>query len=408
VSRALALVAILGTITLAVLAVQLAGAPAASGPGNSTHSDGARISLSSQLPSWVAPGVRVVVAGFAGGNQPVRLRLGGCAVARARSGPLGRFRIALAAPRPGRYAVSVASDGVVQHVGVLVTRAVTLAAVGDVTSGEQVGASVGTLGAAYPWASVGPVLRKADLATANLEGAVSTRGVPVPNKEYHFRGPASLLRAAHTVGGLDVVTVANNHAGDYGSQALLDTVRDGRAAGLLVVGGGVNEGAAVSPAIATVGGLRIAFVGFSDVNPAGFNAGLRTPGTAKADPAVVAAAIRGARHRADIVVAWFHWGTELHPEPSARQHELAAVALGAGAQVVLGAHPHVFGGVETAPRRSVVAWTLGNFVFPAISADTARTGILLVSLDRHGVRGWRVRRATIHGFRPVLDEAGGA
>jgi poly-gamma-glutamate synthesis protein (capsule biosynthesis protein) len=272
-----------------------------------------------------------------------------------------------------------------------------------VTSGEQVGATVSSLGAGYPWAAVGHLLRSADLATANLEGSVSLRGFPVPNKEFHFRGPPLLLRAAHAAGGLDVVTVANNHSGDFGSQALLDTVRNARAAGLQVVGGGANESAAVRPAIATVGGLRVAFVGFSDVNPAGFTGGLRTPGTAAADPAVVAAAIRGARHRADVVVAWFHWGTELHPEPSARQRDLAADALRAGAQVVLGAHPHVFGGVENAPRRSVVAWTLGNFVFPAHSANTSHTGILIVNLDRRGVRGWRVVHATIHGFRPSVD-----
>ena len=358
------------------------------------------------MPAWVAPGVRVSLSGFAGGNRPVRVRLGGSVAAHATSGTLGRFRLHFAAPRPGRWAVSVESDGRLRRVGVLVTRAVTLAAVGDVTSGEQVGASVSTLGAAYSWTNVGSLLRKADLSTANLEGSISSRGYPVPNKEFHFRGPPALLHAAHTAGGLDVVTVANNHSGDFGSDALLDTVRYARAAGLLVVGGGANASAAVRPAIATVGGLRVAFVGFSDVNPYGFSAGLRTPGTAAADPAVVAAAVRGARHRADVVVVWFHWGTELHPEPSSRQRELAAAALGAGAQVVLGAHPHVFGRVETAPRRSVVAWTLGNFVFPAISANTARTGVLMVSLDRRGVRGWRVVHATIHGFRPALDARG--
>jgi poly-gamma-glutamate capsule biosynthesis protein CapA/YwtB (metallophosphatase superfamily) len=405
VSRALAIAAVLGTVALAVLAVQLAS-PAASAPG--TQSTAAHVTVSSQLPTWVAPGVRVVVSGFAGGNRPVRVLLRGSVAGRARSGLLGRFRVAFTAPQPGRYPVSIASDSGLKRVGVLTTRAVTLAAVGDVTTGEQVGSSIATLGAAYPWTNVGPLLRKADLATANLEGAISARGLPVPNKEFHFRGPPALLRAAHTAGGLDVVTVANNHAGDYGSQALLDTVRDGRAAGLLVVGGGVNAGAAARPAIATVGGLRVAFVGFSDVNPAGFNAGLRTPGTAAADIGVVAAAIRGARHRADVVVCWFHWGTELHPEPSTRQRQLAAAALGAGAQVILGAHPHVFGGVETAPRRSVVAWTLGNFVFPAQSADTSRTGILLIKLDRRGVRGWRVAHATIHGFRPELDVPSGA
>lgn len=405
-SRALALGAILGTIALAIVAVQLAGS-AASAPGAARRA-AAPVTVSSRLPIWAAPGARVVVSGFAGGSRPVRVLVRGAVAGLTTSGRLGRFRVAFDAPRPGRYAVAVASDGETKRVGVLTTRAVTLAAVGDVTSGEEVGGSVATLGASYPWTNVGPVLRQADLATANLEGAISTRGVAVADKEFHFRGAPALLHGAHSTGGLDVVTVANNHSGDFGSQALLDTVRYGRAAGLLVVGGGRDASDAVRPAIATVGGLRVAFLGFSDVNPYGFNAGLRTPGTAAADPAVIAAAVRGARHRADVVVVWFHWGTELHPEPSARQRELAAVALGAGAQVVLGAHPHVFGGVETAARRSVVAWTLGNFVFPAHSANTERTGILLVKLDRRGVRGWRVDHATIHGFRPVLDPPTGA
>jgi hypothetical protein len=70
---------------------------------------------------------------------------------------------------------------------------------------------------------------------------------------------------------------------------------------------------------------------------------------------------------------------------------------------VLGAHPHVFGRVSSPTRHTVIAWTLGNFVFPSGSPDTERTGILTVSLDRHGVRGWRVEHATIHGFRPQLD-----
>lgn len=399
--RALALAALVGAIGPAIIAAQRAS-PAASAPGS------VPLTSSSSLPKWVAPGVTVTISGFAGGGRPVRALLRGAVAARATSGPLGRFGLRFAAPRPGRYPVTIASDGHVRTVGVLRTRAVTLAAVGDVTSGEQVGASVSTLGAGYPWADVGAFLRNADLATANLEGSISTRGYPVADKEFHFRGPPALLRAAHTAGGLDVVTVANNHSGDFGSQALLDTVRFGRAAGLLVVGGGADASAAVRPAFMTVGGLRVAFVGFSDVNPAGFTAGLRTPGTAAADPPVIEAAIRGARRHADVVVAWFHWGTELHPEPSARQRELAAAALQAGAQVVLGAHPHVFGAVENATHRGVVAWTLGNFVFPAQSAATARTGILLIDLDRRGVRDWRVVHATIHGFRPALDQRSGA
>jgi Bacterial capsule synthesis protein PGA_cap len=363
------------------------------------------VKLTSKLPPWVAPGVRVVISGFAGAHELVRARFGVRSLGVVRSGRLGGFRIAVAAPRPGRYAVSVRSNGAVAHAGTLLVRPVVLDAVGDVTSGEQVGASVSTLGSAYAWSRVGSTLRAADVATANLEGVISSRGVAVADKEFHFRGPVALLRSAHTVGGLDVVTVANNHSGDYGAVGLLDTIRYAHAAGIETVGGGGNAAAALRPVIVTAGGLRIGFVGLSDVNPYGFNATADSPGTAKADPDTVAAAVRAARRRADVVVCWFHWGTELVTEPSERQRQLAAAALDAGAQVVLGAHPHVFGAVSSPAHGSVVAWTLGNFVFPANSPDTTRTGILTVALDRNGVRGWRVEHATIDGFRPQLDSA---
>ena len=333
------------------------------------------VKLSSKLPAWVAPGVRVAVSGFAGAHQLVRARLSGHSSGVVRSGRLGGFRLVVIAPRPGRYAVSVSSGGTVVKAGVLRVRPVLLAAVGDVTTGEQVGASVSTLGSDYAWARVGATLRAADVATANLEGAVSSRGV----------------------------AVANNHSGDYGAEALLDTIRFAHAAGIQTVGGGSNAAAALRPVIVTVGGLRIGFVGLSDVNPYGFNATADSPGTAKADPDTVRSAVRAARRVSDVVVCWFHWGTELHPDPSERQRELAAAAFAAGAQVVLGAHPHVFGAVSSPVRGSVVAWTLGNFVFPSGSPDTERTGILAVSLDRYGVRGWRVEHATIHGFQPQLD-----
>jgi poly-gamma-glutamate synthesis protein (capsule biosynthesis protein) len=395
VSAAAGLLVVIFGVFLAILLVR---------PGVSAEPAGpAPVKLSSKLPAWVAPGVRVAVSGFTGAHQLVRARLSGRSSGVMRSGRLGGFRLVVIAPRPGRYAVSVSSGGIVARAGVLQVRPVLLAAVGDVTTGEQVGASVSTLGSNYPWASVGRTLRAADVTTANLEGAVSTRGEAVANKEFHFRGSPALLRSAHVAGGLDVVTVANNHSGDYGAAALLDTIRFAHAAGIQTVGGGANAAAARRPVIVKVGGLRIGFVGLSDVNPYGFNATADSPGTAKADPDTVRSAVRAARRVADVVVCWFHWGTELHPDPSERQRELAAAAFDAGAQVVLGAHPHVFGAVSSPVRGSVVAWTLGNFVFPSGSANTERTGILAVLLDRYGVRGWRVEHATIHGFQPQLD-----
>jgi poly-gamma-glutamate capsule biosynthesis protein CapA/YwtB (metallophosphatase superfamily) len=114
--------------------------------------------------------------------------------------------------------------------------------------------------------------------------------------------------------------------------------------------------------------------------------------------------VHAALRRADIAVCFFHWGVELHPAPNSRQQQFAAACLNAGAKVVLGAHPHVLGGVATPAPHSLVAWTLGNFVFPSGSV-TARTAILHVALGADGVRGYRLLPVRIDGFRPRLAPA---
>jgi poly-gamma-glutamate synthesis protein (capsule biosynthesis protein) len=201
--------------------------------------------------------------------------------------------------------------------------------------------------------------------------------------------------------GFDVLTLSNNHSVDFGRGALLDTLRFVRAAGIKPIGAGPTAAAAHRPALVEAGGLRVAFLGYSDVNPLGFPAESSSPGTARADLSAIDADVRAARRRADVVVCFFHCGTELHREPEPRPQQFAAACRQAGAQVVLGAHPHVFGGVIRPSSRTLVAWTLGNFVFPS-SGVPARTGILEVRLDARGVRGYRVLPVQIDGFRPRL------
>jgi len=174
-----------------------------------------------------------------------------------------------------------------------------------------------------------------------------------------------------------------------------------RAAGIKTIGAGVNETVAMRPAFVEVGGLRIAFLGFSDINPAGFSATSTTPGTARADPEAIARTVRAARRHAELVVCFIHWGVELHGEPDSRQGQLASACIGAGAQVVLGAHPHVLGPVLRPTSGTLVAWSLGNFVFPSTGV-TARTAVLQVRIDARGVRGYRLLPAEIDGFRPRL------
>jgi poly-gamma-glutamate synthesis protein (capsule biosynthesis protein) len=114
--------------------------------------------------------------------------------------------------------------------------------------------------------------------------------------------------------------------------------------------------------------------------------------------------VLAALRRADVAVCFFHWGTELHPDPDSRQQQFAAACLNAGAKLVLGAHPHVLGRVATPTPHSLVAWTLGNFVFPSGSAS-GRTAILHVALGADGVRGSRLLPVRIDGFRPRLVPA---
>ena len=135
-----------------------------------------------------------------------------------------------------------------------------------------------------------------------------------------------------------------------------------------------------------------------------FTATSTGPGTAKADVAAITADVHGALKRADVVACFFHWGVELHPEANARQQLFAGACLNAGARLVLGAHPHVLGGVSRPTAHSLVAWTLGNFVFPS-GGVTSRTAILHVALGADGVRGYRLLPVRIDGFRPRLAAA---
>ncbi|HEY8581985.1 MAG TPA: CapA family protein [Capillimicrobium sp.] len=283
-------------------------------------------------------------------------------------------------------------------------RDVTLAAFGDANLGDGVKWVMRDRGATWPWGGVAPTLRGADIAFGNLECAISSRGRAVP-KEFNFRGRPRALRKIVRFAGLDVLNLANNHTGDFGTAALRDTLRHVKASGALPVGAGANLERAQEPRVVERLGLRVAFVGFSDINPWGFLAGPSTPGISPATPEAIRAGVRAARRRADVVVATFHWGVERAPRENARQRAFAGEALRAGASAVIGAHPHVPQPIR-ARGRKVVAYSLGNFVWAAGSPQSAATGILRLRLSARGVEAHRLQRATIVNTRPVLRRGG--
>jgi poly-gamma-glutamate synthesis protein (capsule biosynthesis protein) len=236
---------------------------------------------------------------------------------------------------------------------------------------------------------------------ANLETAVGTGGTPWPRKNYHFRSPPATIRAMARAGGVDVVTVANNHAVDYGRRLLVSGLRTIRAAGVQPVGGGSDLTEALQPAIVERGGLRIAVVGFDGFPPYAYWATDHHAGLAPGTDAAVRRAVRQARTRADIVIAYLHWGTELHTTPGPKQRRLAAAAFAAGADIVLGAHPHVLQPIRTRSGGRLVAYSLGNFVFAPGSAVARRSAALAIDLGRSGVLAHHLRRVQIVGSRPV-------
>jgi poly-gamma-glutamate synthesis protein (capsule biosynthesis protein) len=314
-----------------------------------------------------------------------------------------RQHVVLRAPaQPGYLRIRArGSDDSVTPVKRVRVRYLHLDAVGDINLGDGPGTAIAFHGPKYPWRSVGRVLRRADIAFGNLECAVSRRGHQLV-KEFTFRGRPSSLRAAARTGGLDVVNLANNHAGDYGDTALVDTLRFAHRYGIATTGAGRDEREAYRPTIVEKLGLRVAFVGFSTILPFEFRAGPHDPGTAWGFDDRVRDSVRRAARHADVVIATFHWGIERDFHSDAQQRALAHVALQAGATAVIAGHPHVQ--QEIVRRRNrVIAYSLGNFVFSANTPGTESTGILQLHLARQRVASSPFRRATIYASRPILQ-----
>jgi len=246
--------------------------------------------------------------------------------------------------------------------------------VGDVMLSRAVGAKMQSEGDfAFPFRKIADTLAAADLTFANLECPVSDTG---RNRHhlYSFRAAPGAI-AGLNFAGIDVVSLANNHMYDWGPEALVDTVRRLREAGIRPVGAGANDLEAHYPVLIDLGDLRLAFLAYVDVEPKLAAAAPGRPGVAWLEPGRVLADIRFARPLADLVIVSPHWGIEYATQPNRRQVELAHRMIDAGADLVVGTHPHVVQPVEEYNGRWI-AYSLGNFIFDQKSPGTRR-GLLL-------------------------------
>lgn len=258
---------------------------------------------------------------------------------------------------------------------------------GDVHGEAQVGRLLGDGG--NPLAALEPILAGADFTVVNLETAVGSSGSPT-GKTYVFQASPALTDTL-AAAGVDAVTVANNHALDFGTDALAETIALAEQSGLVVVGGGANAAEAYAPRYVDIGGIRVALVGLTRVIPVPDWAATDTrPGLASAyEPGLpqALAAIEEADAVADVVVVAVHWGLEGTACPAQQQTSLARAFVDAGADVVAGHHPHVLQGVQETGG-ALVAYSLGNFVWYASSEASRTTGVLMVEVGRDGVASW--------------------
>ena len=183
-----------------------------------------------------------------------------------------------------------------------------------------------------------------------------------------------------------MVAIANNHALDYGRVGLQDTIDAAAAAKVPTVGGGTNAAAAYAPWITTVKGIKIAFLGISQIQElaSSWVAKDSRPGIAMANDAAstvrAVAAVKAAKAQADVVVVYMHWGQEYNECPIALQKSVAKQLSDAGAAIIVGTHAHVLVG-DGWLGKTFVSYGLSNFLWWYNDAGSNDTGVLQVTLS---------------------------
>lgn len=256
---------------------------------------------------------------------------------------------------------------------------VVVQAVGDIMLGGRWGNSVSRIGYFYPFEKVSPELAKGDITIANLEAPLTSRGKEFKEKRFRFRAKAAVADALKKAG-VTTVSLANNHIMDFGSEGLKDTILSLDKAGIDYVGAGENLGEARKAAIYNIRGLRVAILGYSLTLPQEFWASINSPGTTPLTEKVALEDIDGIRKDADIIVITVHWGEEGARTLRPYQKRLARMMIDAGADAVIGHHPHILQGIEQY-RHGIIFYSLGNFVFASKGKAGGSTLIVRLFID---------------------------
>ncbi len=257
------------------------------------------------------------------------------------------------------------------------TAEVVLYFTGDVTMANHFQYHVGTR-FEYPFAKI-PWFKEGDVSMVNLENPLTNRGTPRP-KLFIFRALPEYTRVLKA-GGVDIVTLANNHIFDYSEEGLNDTMEHLKKAGIAFVGAGRNLEEARKPVIFRVKGLKLAYLGYygskkhSNSQPATED----SAGTAMRKLRFIKEDIKAIRDSVDFISVNLHWGYEKEHYPEETQIQFAHRVIDFGADLVVGHHPHVLQGVEVYKGKTI-AYSLGNFIFGGNSRTMERSALLKITL----------------------------
>jgi poly-gamma-glutamate synthesis protein (capsule biosynthesis protein) len=285
---------------------------------------------------------------------------------------------------------------------------ITMVAVGDILLDRGVGRKIERYGTSYPFKHVASVLSAADLAFGNLEGPLTARCTKAAKKFSFQAKPRNVAALAEA--GFDILSLANNHSMDCGEVGLMETMANLESAGIRWSGAGRSRAEAESIVVMEVKGVRVAFVAFSEFLPEGSTPRSDGASISYASLESVQRAVAEARTRADVVVASFHWGAEYASRPRDPQVKLAHAAVDAGADLVLGHHPHVIQGLQlvsvkntNGARRALIVYSLGNFVFDSpgmLGQRPLESFILRCTLSRKGLEMIEILPVSIEAYRP--------
>lgn len=246
------------------------------------------------------------------------------------------------------------------------------------------------------------IMNSADIMVANNEFTVSNRGSKIPNKYYTFRAKPERL-AIYGEMGVDIVSIANNHAYDYGEDAFLDTLQYLKEYDIPYVGGGVNKEEATRPYYFIANGYKIAFIAATRAEKY-----ILTPEATETssgvfrtyDPTLLIETISEVKKTSDYVIVLIHWGREDSHELEDVQIETGKMYINAGADLLVGSHAHVLQGMEFYNDK-LIAHNLGDFIF---NRETKDTGILNVTISDEGNMNYEFIPCFQSDFKTTLLE----